>query len=609
MKKLLIISMILVFSLTLMGCQESEVSTEAPSQLSDNIKSFSNQEELEKYFESMESEMKNHNLFSVQDSVTMAPEVGMEDSNANEEGNSYSETNVQVEGVAEMDRIITDGRYIYMAKNNSLKIVDVESMSVVFEKDLEGGYYSGLYLYNNKLVAIYNQYQQITTDVESSEYYWWWWGSYNLMIDIYDVSDVSDVSVLRSLEFKNASLTDSRMIDGQMYLVMYNYLYSLNDEVPIPQYKDTMLSDDMTSLSYQNIYYFLDNDLSSSYLLVGTFSLEDEEEIQLDAYLGYAFDFYMNQNNLYISSRQYIYDEESYRVDYKTNIMRFELIDKIPVFQSSNMIDGWTLNQFSFDEYNGVLRVATTDYNYTNETTEITNQMYFLDSTDADLTLISVLEGLGKPNERIYAVRMNGDIGYVVTFVNTDPLYKIDLSDPENPVILGELYEEGVSDYLHPITEDLMVGVGRQSENIDGFTRFTGVKVALYDTSGNTPVTLETLFVEGQYSYSAVTYNHKLFVEYEWQNSLMFAIPVYGYFEDYSRYYQAIYVYKVDATNGLEQLAILMDDQAENNYYGNIEKVVFINDSIYTISYEFVVEYDLSQNFEQVSMIDLNNNN
>ncbi|MFP4478972.1 MAG: beta-propeller domain-containing protein [Candidatus Izemoplasmatales bacterium] len=607
MKKLIIV-LLFVFSLTLMACQNTgnEVTTETPRQLSENIKSFSSQDDLIDYFETKEIEMADFNLFFTTDGEGVIPESGVDDTDSSD--SNHSKTNVQVEGVDEIDRIITDGSFIYMAKQNALKIIDVESMTVVFEKDLEGGYYSGLYLHDNKLVVIYNQYQQITKEDETTESYWWWWGSYNLMIDVYDVSDVEDVSVLRSLEFKNTSLTESRMIDGQMYLVMYNYLYEDNDEIQIPEYKDSVVSDEMTSLPYENIYYFIDNDVSTSYLLVGTFSLDDEEEIQLDAYLGYAFEFYMNQNNMYISSRQYIYDQELHGIDYKTNIMRFELVDKIPVFQASNIIDGWTLNQFSFDEHDGVLRVATTDYEYLNDTTEITNQMYFLDARDEDMSLISVLEGLGKPNERIYAVRMNGDIGYVVTFVNTDPLYKIDLSDPENPEVLGELYEEGVSDYLHQINDDLMVGIGRQAETSNDITRFTGVKVALYDTSEDTPVTIETLLVEGEYSYSPVTYEHKLFVEYEWQGDLMFAIPVYGYFEEYSKYYQAIYVYQVDETNGIEQMAILMDDHTNNSYYGSIEKVVFINDSIYTISYNFVVEYDLTQDFEQVSMVDLNNN-
>jgi|GEM_PF-3447555 len=241
MKKLLITSLMFVFSLTMIGCQESGLTTEAPHQLSNNIRSFSNQGELEEYFETMEIEMTNRNLFSITDGA-LTPEASMEDSNQSKD--SHSETNVQVEGVAEIDSIITDGQFIYIAKNNSLRIVDVESMSVVFEEVIEGGYYSGLYLYNNKLVAIYSQYQQITQEEESTEYYyWWWWGSNNLMIDVYDVSDMDDVNVVRSLEFKDTSLTDSRIIDGQMYLVMYNYLYSMNDEIPVPEYSDSFVNE------------------------------------------------------------------------------------------------------------------------------------------------------------------------------------------------------------------------------------------------------------------------------------------------------------------------------------------------------------------------------
>jgi uncharacterized secreted protein with C-terminal beta-propeller domain len=281
--------------------------------------------------------------------------------------------------------------------------------------------------------------------------------------------------------------------------------------------------------------------------------------------------------------------------------LRFEIVDKKLVFRAANQIKGWTLNQFSFDEYEGVLRVATTDYEWDGETMTINNQLYLLDATDGELTQISVLEGLGKPGERIYAVRMSGDTGYVVTFQNIDPLYKLDLSNPEQPLKVGELEEEGVSDYLHPIGDDLMIGIGRQADSSGEFTVFTGVKVALYDVSGDDPVTIETLLVEGQYSYSPVTYNHKLFVEYDWNESLLFAIPVYGYADDYDRYYQGVYVYQVDGRD-ISQVALLMEE-TELYYYTYIEKAIFIGDSVYTISYAQINEFDMNNDFERIDTL------
>jgi uncharacterized secreted protein with C-terminal beta-propeller domain len=146
-----------------------------------------------------------------------------------------------------------------------------------------------------------------------------------------------------------------------------------------------------------------------------------------------------------------------------------------------------------------------------------------------------------------------------------------------------------------------MIGIGRQAITQDGWTNFVGVKVALYDVSGDDPVTLETLLVDGEYSYSPATYNHKLFVEYNWNDDYLFAIPVYGYSNDYQQYYQAIYVYEIDGLSLIEK-AVLIEEN-EMYYWGYIEKAIFIGDSIYTISYAQINEYDMNQDFEKVNSV------
>jgi hypothetical protein len=97
----------------------------------------------------------------------------------------------------------------------------------------------------------------------------------------------------------------------------------------------------------------------------------------------------------------------------------------------------------------------------------------------SELVTIGRLDGLG-PAEQIQAVRFMGDTAYVVTFLRTDPLYVIDLTDPAAPRLLGELHVTGFSNYLHPVGEHRMVGVGVDADEM-GRTR--GALVALYDTS------------------------------------------------------------------------------------------------------------------------------
>ena len=134
-------------------------------------------------------------------------------------------------------------------------------------------------------------------------------------------------------------------------------------------------------------------------------------------------------------------------------------------------VPGQPLNQFSLDEYRENLRIAVT-LNQTNflffPAEESVSDVYVLDQSLKKLG--SVLD-LGV-SERIYSVRFVEDKGYVVTFRQTDPFYVLDLSQPENPELKGELKIPGYSAYLHPITKDKIIGIGKEESQ---------VKVSLFD--------------------------------------------------------------------------------------------------------------------------------
>jgi|Deesub1362B_J571_1020462.scaffolds.fasta_scaffold00053_90 uncharacterized secreted protein with C-terminal beta-propeller domain len=153
------------------------------------------------------------------------------------------------------------------------------------------------------------------------------------------------------------------------------------------------------------------------------------------------------------------YREEHKRDLEKTRIVKMSL-DLKPL--AAGEIPGRLLNQFSLDEYQGYLRVATTIGD--------TNDLYVL---DADLKVVGSIKDFGQ-DERIYAVRFIGDRGYIVTFRQTDPFFVIDLSDPTKPEIKGELKIPGYSSYLHPISEHIILGVGKEGSE---------VKVSLFDVS------------------------------------------------------------------------------------------------------------------------------
>jgi len=138
--------------------------------------------------------------------------------------------------------------------------------------------------------------------------------------------------------------------------------------------------------------------------------------------------------------------------------------------ESLGTVPGYLLNQFSLDEYDGNLRVASTisDGGWNSMGNE--NDVYVL---SADMDIVGSALGMGL-DERIYSVRFIGDKGYVVTFRETDPFYVLDLSDPTKPAVTGELKIPGYSSYLHPITNDLILGIGKEDSN---------VKASLFDVS------------------------------------------------------------------------------------------------------------------------------
>ncbi len=143
-----------------------------------------------------------------------------------------------------------------------------------------------------------------------------------------------------------------------------------------------------------------------------------------------------------------------------------------PKFQASGLVRGTLLNQFSMSEDGGFLRVASSDGWQS-------NNLYVLSTEEDQLQTIGTLENLGR-GERIYAVRMMADKGYVVTFRRTDPLYTLDLSDPKRPEVVGELKIEGFSNYLHPLDKDHLLAIG-QDANARG--RATGFHLQIFDIS------------------------------------------------------------------------------------------------------------------------------
>jgi uncharacterized secreted protein with C-terminal beta-propeller domain len=205
-----------------------------------------------------------------------------------------------------------------------------------------------------------------------------------------------------------------------------------------------------------------------------------------------------------------------------TTIHRFDATDPRTVeFTGSGEVLGWLYSQWAMSEKDGLLRVASTTqspwWGFRAGATQ--SMVTVLEQGDGALETVGQVSGLGV-DEQIYAVRFVGDAGYVVTFRQTDPLYVIDLRDPRQPLIAGELKIPGYSAYLHPISEGLLVGVG-QDANLQGQTQ--GTQVAVFDVSDPTsPRQIDKLTLPG--AYSQAEWDHHAFLY--WQPTETLVIPV-----------------------------------------------------------------------------------
>lgn len=243
---------------------------------------------------------------------------------------------------------------------------------------------------------------------------------------------------------------------------------------------------------------------------------------------------YASEASLYVADRASLQGQRGWSS--ATLIRKFDLSQGgRPKFKASGLVRGTLLNQFSMSEHGGFLRVASSDGWQS-------NNLYVLSTEEKQLQTIGTLENLGR-GERIYAVRMMADKGYVVTFRRTDPLYTLDLSDPKRPEVVGQLKIEGFSNYLHPLDKNHLLAIG-QDANARG--RATGFHLQIFDISDlkNPRRTHHEKLAAGSNS-SAQTDHHAFMFEAQTQT---LALPWKG-----SNYWGLV-AYHVDARKGFRAL-------------------------------------------------------
>ena len=247
------------------------------------------------------------------------------------------------------------------------------------------------------------------------------------------------------------------------------------------------------------------------------------------------------------------------------------------------------LSQWSMSEQDGILRVASTTTPPWNAATaagppKSDNFVTSLATDGATLSEVGRLGGLGE-GEQIYAVRFIGDVGYVVTFRQVDPLFVLDLSDPAAPAVVGELKVPGYSAYLHPVGDGYLLGVG-QDVSADGVPE--GVQVSLFDVSNPAAPTLVDQEGFAGDSYTEVEYDHHAFSYFP--DQALAAIPIESYSGPEGEFYGAAGL-RVDP-GGADPLGRIAKISHGPGYGAQITRTLLVGDTFYALSPKGLGAYD-----------------
>lgn len=493
--------------------------------------------------------------------------AGAVNESADSSSGNYSGTNVQVSGVDETDFVKYDGEHIYLATpveyveatpHSSLKIIatepatgEITEVGKVSLETSEWGSVSELYLVDNAqeqttaVATLRRSWSFITFNDtladdslvdERASLLWHYPTESGIEVTLYDVANPALPTEAWSIAL-DGDLLGSRKIGNMLYLVSSFIPSMLPLDYTATSLEKRVANEDLIkqtsvtqllptyrinegakqTLSSANQCLIAENaDSNTGHLNLVNITAIDLASRQLVESIcvnTLVQGIYTSTNNIYLGGSSDYFTGES--ADSVSVIHKFSLGAQGVDYEATGAVKGslgWSSPSFRMDEYQNDLRVVTTTRN---ENWVPEHYLTVLREVPGDQTLTPLAqipnntrpEAIGKPNEDIFAVRFDGEKAYIVTFERIDPLYVVDLSNPADPKLAGELEIPGFSTYLHPVGDDYLFSVG-QDADITGMA--TGVKVSLFDIRDITQPQLVNTMTFGQYgSYSEAIYDHR----------------------------------------------------------------------------------------------------
>ncbi|HEU5056822.1 MAG TPA: beta-propeller domain-containing protein [Kofleriaceae bacterium] len=528
---------------------------------------------------------------------------------------NYTKTNVQERGVDEPDMVKTDGKFVYTVSGREVIIArswPASSARVVARYELPAQVTpQQLFLAGDRLVVLSYVYEQasaskgdrIAAPHHGTDYF------YGTRMTVLDIADRARPRVMHEADVEGW-MAQARMIGDDVYLVSNASMniparilekanaraaalakeIGLDDHSRLEKARErafrTVRADlerrfggaDLTSAmprerhrtgrgamgAFKPLYACQDLLVPRGGSQLGTlnlvhFDIDRPADLDSIGLMASGWTIYASADALYAAMPTYgwrhfwgwgadIAPESSNT----THIHKFELGGEKPRYVASGSVRGHLNNQFSMSEHRGHLRVATTDqaWGWGGERTATGNHLYVLATRGGRLRQVGAIEDLAK-GERIYAARMMGDKGYMVTFRQTDPLFTLDLSDPQRPRVAGELKINGFSSYIHPLDGDHLLTIGQDADD-DG--RVLGVHVQVFDVSNPARPRRSAhkrLANRDGWSWSAAQWDHHAFT-YDPRTGVL-GVPMSNYSNDPEKTFLGLVLLQV-SKDGFETL-------------------------------------------------------
>ena len=503
----------------------------------------------------------------------------------------YSKTNLQVEGVDEGDIVKTDGKYLYIIREQrEIRIVKIDGANMkevttvkIDNSDGENSI-SEIYLDNDKLSVVTSGHSNGLRKTNEDTFYI----DYHLTTNIltYDIGNPEAPKLLGTVS-QDGTYDTSRKVGNYIYLFTSFY----------PDYRNPIARKDGDN-GYVDMVPYVGEEMIEpadiylpiqprdyGYMVMSSVNLNNPSKtIDRKAVMEDTNEFYVTAKNIYVRKENWNYNGGD-----STNIAKFSFKDGIIKGESAGLVPGRITDTFAINEYKDTLRVLTTAYdgNWQNEENIVS-------VFDDKMNAIGQIKGLAR-GETIYSARFMGEMGYFVTYRNMDPLFAVDFSDPRNPEILGELKITGFSEYLHFYGENKLLGIGWETDPTT--SERLGMKLSMFDISN--PINLKEInkmviqnvdYFQGEHDYKALAISPE-------KNLIGLATSWWGNDTPAHNYM----VFSYEEGKGFES-QLVYSFMEEDNYAFEYENArgLYVGNVFYVVTINRVYAFDMEQGYQKV---------